>query len=231
MISLNVVRYLSFEVTKLCNMTAAHPLCPINDPERYRFGDSSEPLSDELIVQFWRWARFTMDFRGIILWHGYSEPTLVLPRIYALMDRMRDADPGQPFHLFTNSTRPVQGFDLIKRTRYGPGGKDLDARRETVTGEGKPYAEMQAEGWCGRGWGWEVWIDHHGNWNLCCNDWRCEESVGNIRQDDWTELLMRYHAKATQLRWHDEPSYQALPRLCRACLDKNPNLHRSGATF
>lgn len=228
---MNVVRYLSFETGRRCPRAAEHPKCPIHHPERYRFSRNAQPLSEETIYSFWRWCRFERDFRGIVMWHLYNEPTLEQAKIQHLMGLMKRDDPGQPFQLFTaDPTANTSAFDLVKVTDYTQG-KELDDRILTITGEGKPYAAMQPAGWCGRGWGWEVVIDFYGNWLLCCNDFRCEEAVGNIQTDFWPTLLDAYHRKATHVRWHDQASYEALPRMCRACLDVNPHLHRSGATF
>lgn len=228
--NLNIMRYLTFEISRTCDMSHIHDMCPVSHPERYKFGDTSNSLTDEIIINFWKWCRFNKAFRGIVMWSYYNEPTLVIDRIYGLMDVIKACDPDQPFRLLTNkppTPEMKERFDLIKFTNYA---KDppMDERRKTVSGEGKPYSQVQRAGWCGRGFGWEVLIDNHGNWNLCCNDWRCEESVGNIFKDDWVRLLQKFESKARALRWDDEESYLRLPRLCRACMDFTPALHRSG---
>jgi len=226
---LNTMRYLTFEVNRACPLRAQHPKCPIGHPERYRFGKQEAPLTDGLIMDFWRWCR-ERDFRGIVLWHWYSEPALVLPRLRSLMREMRAEDPGQPFQLFTaRKDLDLSDFDLIKITDY-ESDKELDDRIAAafVEGDATPH---QPAGWCGRGWGWELLVDHYANWCLCCNDWRAEESVGNLWRDDWSEMLRRYHAKATHLRWHDQDSWEALPRMCRSCMRGNFSLHQSGGTF
>ena len=233
MTSLRLMRYLSFEINHICDLSKVHVKCPSGHPERYLFGSKDRALTDDIILGFWRWCRYSMDFHGIILWDMYNEPTLSMDRILNLMVLMKRADPGQPFQLFTNK-RPdpslADEFDLVKFTDYGAG-KELDDRLLLAKAEGKPYAEMQRTGWCGRCFGWTLNIDNYGNWCLCCQDWRCEEAVGNIFTDDWYELFDRFKQKSRNLRWHDEESYNALPRMCRACLTITPNQHRSGATF
>jgi hypothetical protein len=221
-------QYLTFEINPTCNLAQLHPKCPINDPDRYGFGETEHALTDDLIVTFWLWCR-GQGFDGIILWHLYNEPTLALTRIRTLQKRMQAIEPSQRFHLWTNAPKSLslKGFDHVQLTDYREVRPDaLDNRRASVTGEGKPYAKVTPSGSCGRGAGWELIIDHHGNWILCCNDWRCEESVGNIFNEDWPVLLARYEQKA-RIVWNDEASYQALPRLCRACIDVNPKLHRT----
>jgi len=143
------------------------------------------------------------------------------------MERIKADDAFQPFQLTTNSRPNVDGFDIVKFSDYANGAQ-LDNRIATATGEGKPYHEMPSRGWCGRGLGWECLIDYYGNWNLCCNDWRCEEAVGSIMAEPFEELYQRWKTKARTIRWDTEESYRALPRMCRACLDVNPSLHKTG---
>lgn len=222
------LRYLTFEINPTCNLAAIHPRCPINDPDRYRFGSTSAVLTDELVLAFWRWAR-TQGFSGTVLWHLYNEPTLALDRIRGLMREIQAEEPTQAFHLWTNH-RAALGFDAfqhVQLTDYAQvRPEDLDNRRASTEGEGRPYAAMRPTGRCTRSYGWEVILDHHGNWLLCCNDWRCEESVGNVHTERWDVLLERFRVRA-EIAWHDEASYQQLPRLCRACMDVNPNLSRT----
>jgi hypothetical protein len=232
--SLNILRYLNFEVNRACDLWKEHQgKCPISHPWRYKFSTSTKPISDDLIVEFWRWCR-RHDFRGIVMWHMYNEPTLVLDRIRNLMTRMKEEDPGQPFQITTNSTPNIPGFDIVKFSDYrestlSHNGRDkLDNRIASAEGEGKPYSEVEPVGWCGRGLGWELDIDYYGNWCLCCNDWRCEESVGNIHEEEWEVLYERFKAKSERIRWHDEESYNALPRMCRSCMAVNPALRVTG---
>jgi hypothetical protein len=227
--NLSVMRYLTFEITDKCNLGDVHTKCPNSHPDRYRYGYTEKKIDNDLILDFWRWAQ-TRYFRGIVMFHGYCEPTLEIKRIRDLMVRMRQEDPGQPFQLFSSNDKHFSGFDLFKFTNY-KNGKELDDRILTVNGAGKPYGEMQKSGWCGRCYGWELFIDYHGNWNLCCNDWRNEESVGNLFKDDWDRMFLKFLHKSKNIRWDDERSYLSLPRMCRSCLDKNPGLHRSGASF
>lgn len=225
---MNVLRYLTFELNKDCPFSAIHPKCPSGHPERYKFEKTNRILTDDVVVEFWRWCRYVQGFRGIILWHMYSEPALIIDRIHALMNRIKREDPLQPFELFTSFTNlDLSKFDLYKVTDYSDG-RELDNRVLAKDGEGVPYSAVQKTGWCSRGYGWELPIDFHGNWLLCCNDWRCEESVGNIFDDDWEEMFFAFKSKARKTRWSDKESYEAMPRMCRACIAYNFNLHRSG---
>jgi hypothetical protein len=228
-ISMKPVRYLTFEVNSNCNLASIHPRCPVNDPERYMFGDTSKVLTDQDIIDFWFWCRYSYGFEGVVLWHLYSEPTLSIDRIRGLMKTMHTMYPTQRFHLWTNNVRDFAGFEHVQLTDYRivrP--NDLDNRRESTRGEGD-YARVGESGRCIRGtYGWEIIIDNHGNWLLCCNDWRCEENAGNIlATDDWQSILHRYVEMTRDISWTDKASFEALPRMCRSCITVNPLLHRS----
>jgi len=224
---MNIIRYMSFELNKTCNFAELHRgQCPISHPERYLYSSSHTPLRDEEVIEFWKWAR-SIGFRGIVMWHMYNEPMFVIRRIRRLMDEMKAVDPFQPFQM-TTSTRPdVQGFEIVHYSDY-TNGAQLDQRILTAEGAGKPYALMPKVGMCARGRGWEIPIDYYGNWCLCCNDWRCEESVGNIHDEPFHVLQGRWMEKRYTIRWNSEKEYNELPRMCRACLDKNPTLAKRG---
>lgn len=221
------VQYLTFEINNTCNLTELHPKCPINDSERYSFGDVSQSLKDSSIVEFWLWCR-SKGFNGIILWHLYNEPTLVIDRIISLMKKMQKLEPSQRFHLWTNNHQKFEDFNHVQLTNYNKVRPDeLDDRRKSAQGEGRGYLVAEPQGYCIRGsLAWELIIDFFGNWLLCCSDWRCENSVGNIFKDSWNELLEKYRLKA-HIEWKDKESFGSLPRMCRACITENPGLHKS----
>ncbi|MFH1009229.1 MAG: hypothetical protein V1800_17270, partial [Candidatus Latescibacterota bacterium] len=233
---MNIARYLSFEINRTCDMGIQHAkFCPNQHPERYRYSLSKIPLNDDLIFEFWDWCVTAHHFRGIVTWSGYNEPTLVLDRIHKIMERMRAIDPWQPFQIVTNrQDGAFPAFDIVKRSQYGDdpvkrscddGVTQLDNRIASAYGEGKPYDQAPQTGRCARGLGWEVTIDHWGNWCLCCNDWRCEESVGSIANESWDELFLRWKEKSRLIEWKNREEYERLPRMCRSCIDVNPGLH------
>ena len=218
--SFNIIRYLAFEINKECKNWNLHKgKCPISHPDRYKYSTSNVPISDLCILEFWRWCR-ARGFRGIVMWHMYNEPVLVIDRIRELMYEMKKEDHFQPFQMTTSIKGDYSDFDIVKISDYD-NGMELDRRIETNMGEGKPYRDMPKAGLCGRGKGFELQIDYYGNWCLCCGDWTCEESVGSIVNSDWETLRRRWEEKRNRIQWHDETTYNALPRLCRSCLDKN----------
>ncbi len=225
---MKILRYLSFEINRTCSLAAEHPKCPISNPNRYKFSASKIPINDSLIYFFWRYAK-SKGFRGMVMFHYLNEPTEVLDRIHAIMDRMLAEDPHQAFQITTNDmSADVSRFDIVKKSDYELG-VFHDDRILTITGEGKPYSQMPERGLCGRGKGWEIIIDYFGNWLLCCNDFQCEEAVGSINHTPWEDLYAAWKAKSALIQWSNEDEYNDLPRMCRSCLDKNPTLsHRGG---
>jgi len=231
---MQISRYLAFEINKNCNLAKVHEkYCPNLHPERYIFSKSDKPITSNLIFKFWRWCVEVHHFRGIINWNGYNEPSLVIDQINEIIRRVRAIDPWQPFQIVTNNpTMEFPNFDLVKRSLYNGDGisRDcndtyggLDNRIASIRGEGKPYSKMTKHGRCIRGCGFAIEIDYYGNWNLCCNDWRCEESCGNIHEDDWEALYLRWKGKS-HTKWTCEEEYNKLPRLCRACMDVVPSI-------
>ncbi len=227
---MNIIRYMSFEVNRDCPLAQVHAeKCPVGHPERNLFSLSKKPIDDMLIWDFWRWSK-TKGFRGIILFHLYNEPALVMPRIKILMGYIKKQDPFQAFQLNSAVIQADPEFDIVKFGDYKNNGPEtLDNRLLTNRGDGKPYEEMPRMGFCGRGMYWEIPIDNYGNWCLCCNDWRNEESIGNIHDTDkWEELYKKWKEKSQGLRWSNKVSYNNLPRMCRSCFDLNPTLYRLG---
>ncbi len=227
---MRTIRYLTFEISRDCDMATEHAdKCPIAHPERYRWSASKRSIDDDLIFDFWAWARQEKHFRGIVMFNSYNEPTLSIERIRVLKARMLIVDPWQPFQITTNSDMPLDDFDIVARSHYGGphyrgSSATLDNRMASAKGEGKPYREMKPVGRCGRGLGWEVLIDYFGNWCLCCNDWRNEESFGSIVNTSWETLYKDWTERRSGIKWETEAEYKDLPRMCRACLDVNPAL-------
>lgn len=231
---MNLTRSLSFEINRSCDMGKIHSRCPNMHPDRFRYGKSKIPLSSDAIFEFWKWGTAKHGFRGICNMSWYGEPTLALDQIRSLIARIKSVDPMQPFQIVTNREDGdfEKEFDIVKRSHYrsltrlcDDGKPDFDNRTLSIQGEGKPYSSQPPFGHCLRGLGWEIGIDYYGSWCLCCADFTNEESVGSIMTDNWDQLYERWKAKASRIRWTNEEEYNALPRLCRSCLDVNPSLH------
>jgi hypothetical protein len=197
--------------------------CPNLHPERFKFSSSEVSLTDEVILKFYIWCKRVHHFRGIVNWNGYNEPSLAWDRISGLICKMREIDSNQPIQIVTNSqTFQFPGVDIVTRSYYGGPTLPLDNRIASIRGEGKPYEQSYRQGRCIRGMGWEIVIDHFGNWLLCCNDFRCEESIGSIVNMDWNVLFEKWQKKTQTIEWNDKEEYERLPRICRSCMDVNP---------
>lgn len=187
------------------------------------------------MFDFWKWCREKHHFYGVCNMSNYGEPTLAIDQIRDLMRRIREVDPRQPFQLVTNREDHPEfeaEFDIVKRSRYRAlirlcldGKPEMDNRTLATTGEGRPYSEAWPQGHCLRGLGWELIVDFYGNVAMCCADFSNECSSGSICIDNWDEIYDRWKARSRTIRWSNEAEYNALPRLCRACLDVNPSLH------
>jgi hypothetical protein len=234
-LELNCARNLTFEINRGCNLAHLHKMCPSGHPIRYKYSRSTKPITDELIIDFWRWCVEKHYFRGILSFSSYNEPTLALDRIVKLLHKMREMDPGLPAQIVTNNDNfESDEFEIIKKSRYdNSGGRECDDRRPSfdnrlaaaIGGEGKPYSQIGKMGRCVRGMGWELLVDQFSNWCNCCADFSCELAFGNLWIDDWEDLFEKASAQYQKIRWTNEQEYNALPRLCRACLDVNPSLH------
>lgn len=226
------LRFLTFEIGSDCGLARLHEKCPVSDPERYLFGQHERRIDDELVLGFWRRMR-QLGFRGTVLWHLYNEPSKENARIQGLMATMRAEAPNQTFHLWTNNHTQFEGYDFIKLTDYRvvrP--SDLDDRRRTTKGEGDWHTVRAREprGGCSRAENWEFIVDNRGNVLMCCNDWRCEGSFGCLFTEDWDTVIGKWQAKAA-IEWTDRASFEALPRICRACVTYNPNLHNTAIPY
>jgi hypothetical protein len=221
-----ITRYLSFEINRDCDLAAAHwGRCPNSHPHRYINSKSTEPLTDKMVIGFYRWCKEKHNFRGIVNWNGYNEPSLAWEHISDLMRQMRMIDPVQPFQIVTNNlTMDFPGVDIVTRSYYAQEPLPLDNRVQAIYGEGLPYEQAYSWGQCARGQGWEIVIDYYGNWLLCCNDWRNEESFGCIYDSDLELLFKAWKAKGSTIKWWDKDTWDGLPRMCRSCISTNPKL-------
>jgi len=228
---LSPLRYLTFEISDTCALAKLHPRCPVSDAGRYRYGRQDGSITDDFVMEFWRWAR-SHGFHGTLLWHMYNEPFPHRARIDALLKMMRAEEPTQQSHLWTSVQSATErkseaGVDHVVWTDYSVVAPDqLDNRRASVVGEGD-YAGAPRASTCGRSRDFELIIDNRGNWLRCCNDWRCEDSLGNALHDrDW-EGLLRAYMRLKVITWSDRGTFEDLPRQCRACVTYNPMLHRT----
>jgi hypothetical protein len=219
---MNLTQCLIFEIGRACNLGAVHKKCPNLHPERFTRLDTSRELDDDTIVACARAAYWSHGFTGVVGWHYYCEPTLWMPRILALMDRITAAAPQARFILWTNGTRPqppevLRRFTLIRQTDYSrdPTGSGLDDRllRCTMHGDAPcavPYTEFI--------------LDCYGNHHPCCYDWRGEGSLGNVFCDGFDELMGRWKVFCAAVR--GRRMTEEAPAVCRSCGFRRQWIHR-----
>ena len=110
---------LVFEITRGCNLAGEHAgRCPISDPARWKNLDTSRPMTDDLICQCARIAYQELGFCGCVAWHYYNEPTLDLPRLTRLQERIRGESPQAKFYLFTNGVGLPTDLAELRKTDY-----------------------------------------------------------------------------------------------------------------
>lgn len=240
--------YLSFEITNVCPMAKLHFKCPTNAADRFDSSPIKEPITDDDIVNFSKYA-ISKGFKGLINWHYYNEPLTAKDRILDIIDRMEGT--GAKFGLWTNGIlleRDVEKcayfnkFSEIVITDYYPAKNkefysalmakypqvrlnkaDLDDRIfEIVETSFDPRYTK-----CGRP-GFELIIDYYGNGHVCCGDWRNEIKFGNIKIDSYDSVESQWKSLKQQLSNWDENSYHELPNICKVCLTRTPILSRAG---
>lgn len=188
------LQLLSFEVTNRCNLSAAHPWCPSNRPERYS-DYSAVPMSDDAIFRF-AMAAQSVGFKGRVALHYFNEPTLDMPRCERISGMLQALNIG--VLLWTNGTYkrvPADTFADVFVTQYGPtcDGKTHDvpympdARIEMYNTEPGDVRKP-----CYRPRTIEMPIDYYGNVHMCCGDWRGDVKIGNIMTDCHADILVKW---------------------------------------
>lgn len=225
---LSLTQFLVFEICRACNLCQKHSAhCPSADQDRYGRLDTSNELTDEVIVQSIREAR-QMGFRGEIAWHYYNEPMLAWDRLRPLMATIRQQWPDQRFALWTNGTSfpadlsELAIFDDVWVSNYenkpwstilGPHVKRLHVLNGQLDGRKRP-AERASDASCLRPYN-ELIIDHYGNGHLCCADWRGEVWLGNVFRDGFAAVAAQYLGVRDTVRQKPLPSNA--PAACRLC--------------
>ena len=219
-------QFLIFEACRGCNLATEHTRCPSSDLERWARVDTSRKLSDPLVVETARRAYHDHNFRGLVGFHYYNEPTLVYDRLLFLIHRIREVVPWAGFVLWTNGTRLHPGMEeldvwaQIWITNYrnqdwgwlhgnGPRvtvlGGGLDGRRGRAPHSAKACLRMFNE----------LIFDFYGNARICCMDWRGEAPIGNLHDEPLHVILERFRAIRRAAR--RQPMGPDVPACCFTC--------------
>jgi hypothetical protein len=239
------IQILSLEMGLGCNLAHLHPQCPNGlGKGRYQGLPQSMRLTDESMVATVRTFYEDFDFKGWVNFSFYNEPTLELPRLFRLVDAVRDVAPEVRFMLLTNGTllpddlRPFEVFDWIGVTDYG-GGQTPDAMKilglyDAAHGVGRwdpePKGVFVTKGKLDRrmrGLGADrshipclypfkdLTIDVFGNAHLCCMDWRGLAQLGNVLIDGVPEVLQRWERMVRSISGARMTA--EAPPSCRTC--------------
>jgi hypothetical protein len=234
------VKYLSFEINDICNLTDQHPQCPRNS-KRFENSESEQPITVDDIVKFYRYCADTHGFKGLVNFHYYNEPLCTKEKIIEIIDRLPDAR----FSLWTNGLLLsgdyrknvfLKAFDDVMITIYPYANlttlanirlhypnvrfqeAHLDNRKdEDIKTEFNPCITK-----CARP-DWELIIDYYGNGHVCCGDWKAEMKIGNILNMDYNEFIRNWKSWRDTLskEWNEE-TYKFLPEICKICLARTP---------
>lgn len=228
---MHLTQYLSFEITRHCNLGKIHDLCPNRHPERYASVDMSNPIRDDMIVAICDDAYNRYGFQGKVSWHYYSEPLVAEDRMWRLMDAIDSVAPQAEYDLWTNGTiwpkhpENLDRFAVIRITDYLLEDHRVDlehwvtVKTEITRNYGyldgrinppprkrtircfRPYTEMI--------------FDYFGQVHLCCYDWRGLGSPGNIHTSTFPEIIQRWQAiRAIIGRDGFQPE---APAVCQTC--------------
>lgn len=200
-------QFLIFEIGTECNLGDFHTKCPNQHGDRYRYVDTTRPMTDDLIVSMAVRMYREFGFRGLVGFHYYNEPLCQMARMFRLMDAIRQRVPEARFILWSNGTllpshqARFRQFEHIYLTDYSnlPGARvrklrqfgnvtvcrwELDDRltavRESV--RSTPCHRMFTEFIC----------DYFGNVHLCCYDWRGLGFRGNVYNESLDSLVHRW---------------------------------------
>lgn len=221
---------ISFEITNRCNMQHIHEKCPINC-RKYKVKEQS--LDKWSIVRTIKMAK-KMGFSGMVAFHYYNEPLLEKDLILSIMAE----DPSCKYLLWTNGlllsrnvleNKFLEQFTLVCITCYDK--VDMPFFQEIRD----YYNNVQIFDWelddrleiynkrvanplsCKRPL-FEIPIDFYGNIHLCCMDWNNSYIIGNIFQEDFTNIICskKYQniIKMCKRRIIDD---EICPLICKTC--------------
>lgn len=219
-------QYLSFEVSRFCNLAQVHAdKCPVI-AKRVCTGP---PIKDAEIIRWAVEAYTDHGFTGMVCYHYYNEPLLHRDRIVNLCREIKRQHSNARFCLWTNGTlldgdltdlgvfdaawislypetpreNVAQLTGVIPNTRTVDGALD---NRLTARGDehGVPCSRMFAE----------LIVDNSGWVHVCCADYSGIVHVGNLR-DGWKPVLEKWHRIRHQLG--GTAMDENAPSFCRRC--------------
>jgi hypothetical protein len=234
---LNNLERISFELGSKCNLAHLHPECPNLDPERYKYLNTEQALTDDAIILATYHAYHNYGFNGLISWIYYNEPLLQQDRMFNLMGRIQKVVPQAKFLLWTNGTlipencEHFRAFDQIIVTEYDAASTrginyllakninvgvienpKFDDRLYNIglkTPEPTHPCHVPLK---------ELNIDNYGNGHICCYDWKGEVNLGNLFTDGFSIIAQNWHKTIQAVT--GQKMLDNAPELCKMCSHK-----------
>lgn len=226
------------EMGHVCNLAQEHSdSCPLATRVRQQTGD---PLTFGQRVDLGVAVYEQYGFRGLIGFHFYNEPMLRAGEMFAIMQCIRQRVPAARFILWTNGTitpedERMRLFDRIVCSNYRDD-TTLDAyyRRYVAKVQVNPAnGNWQFDG---RLADWranpinhapcfrpliEFIVDDWGNGRMCCQDWRGDIPLGNVRDEGGLTAMLRERCRRME-EICGMPSFA--PERCQRCVAKCGNV-------
>ncbi len=246
---LSKLRALAFEINDMCCLGHFHSQCPRN-AERFRGLDDTSAMTIGDMAAFARFCKDKHGFQGKIQVHYYNEPLATRARLLRLVEAL----PEFKFILWTNGVHltntdlangfldkfsevmitiyymnPVSAkFCLDLRTAY----PQVDVQRANMDDRKNEELEPVFNPLitsCERMPYWEINFDYYGNGHICCGDWRGEINIGNIKKDDYDDILNKWRPISFALSqgWN-EKTFDKIPNVCKLCTTRTHDMSRLG---
>lgn len=222
---LSQLQILTTEIGPGCNLAGEHKKCPSADPRRWEGVDRARFLDDDTLVECVVEAHQRFNFSGLWASHFYNEPTLYAERLVKLAQRIRARVQSLRMLLWTNGTIPADltaagEFEVVYMTAHKTifpifgvkyqklvtVGAGLDDRLEPpVTTSDRPCSRPFTE----------FILDYHGRHHPCCYDWQGAASLGNVLDDGFDTLVVRWQKFRDAVCGRHMTDYA--PRACLDC--------------
>jgi len=233
---LSHTRYISFELSNLCNNSRHHIRCPLHGKEVWKYPARRSTLPLALILRtLEELARF--DFHGTVGYNIYNEP-LIDPRLFLIIQKTHEILGPCSTYLLTNGCFLTQqlvseayefGLDNLQISTYSdqeheycstftiPKGKAFLARRTTLIDLSDqfkgPYLDLHEP--CHGPLG-EICVCCTGHITLCCREWMRtgEYFFGNLNETPLHDILAQGKMEKTWERLSRGDRYLDICRRC-----------------
>lgn len=197
--NLSAMKMISFEMSGHCNLAKKHPRCPVS----LRKYVSKNRLTNEDILRVMDEAK-ALGFAGHFNFNYYNEPLMDLKRILSIISERKEK-----YVLWTNGFLPdsrieqntflslfnqvvITCYDKKKlaffqelKNKYG----NIEIIDELMDNRLMVYeSQLENPFGCRRPL-LELPIDSHGDIHLCCVDWMCTCSIGNVTSNSLSDII------------------------------------------